>query len=138
VEQPIQTAVALTAESVTHFAGAGGFQRRDTSQGGELGLAEAWPWRPELGDEGGSCQWTQARNGLERGETLRDSVLELLVKMVLLVCQQRQLSSYLLNCLFALAGKLGLARRGVGLASADTGPGGQVGNVLFVRWVAQK
>jgi hypothetical protein len=138
MEQPIQSAIALTVEPVAHSAGAGGFQRCDTGQGGELGFAEAWPRRPELGDEGGRRQWTQARDGLEWGETQRDCILELAVKLMLLVCQQHQLSGHLPNRLFAVAGKRAHSRRGVNLASADAGPGGQVGNVLFVRWVAQK
>jgi len=138
VEQPIQPAIALTVEPVTHATGAGSFQRCNTGQGGKLGFAKAWPRRSELGNQGGRRQWTQARDGLEWGEPPRDSALELAVELLLLVCQQRQLCGHLPNRLFAVAGKHTLARRGVGLACADACPRGQIRDVRFVRRIAQK
>src|SRR5207253_5445007 len=72
-------------------AGAGSFQRCNTGQGGKLGFTKAWPRRSKLGNQGCRCQWTQASDGLERGEPPRDSALELAVELLLLVCQQRQL-----------------------------------------------
>jgi hypothetical protein len=77
MEQPIQAAIALTVEPVTHAAGAGGFQRCNTGQGGKLGFAKAWPRRSELGNQGCRRQWTQARDGLGWGEPPGDSTLEL-------------------------------------------------------------
>jgi hypothetical protein len=119
MEQPIQTAIALTVEPVTHAAGAGSFQRCNTGQGGKLGFTKVWPRRSKLGNKGCRCQWTQASDGLERGEPPRDSALELAVELLLLVCQQRQLCGHLPNRLFAVAGKHTLARRGVRETPAD-------------------
>ena len=138
MEQPIQTAIALTVEPVTHAAGAGGFQRCNTGQSGRLGFTKTWPRRSELGNQGCRCQWTQARNGLERGEPLRDSALELEVELLLLVCQQHNLCGHLPSRLCAVAGKHTLARRGLGLACADACPGGQIRDVRFVRRIARK
>jgi hypothetical protein len=138
MEQPIQTSIALTVEPVTHATGAGSFQRCNTGQGGKLGFTQAWPRRSKLGNQGCRCQWTQASDGLERGEPPRDSALELAVELLLLVCQQRQLCGHLPNRLFAVASKHTLARRGVGIACADACPGGQIRNARFVRRIAQK
>jgi len=138
MEQPIQTAIPLTVEPVPHAAGAGSFQRCNTGQGGKLRFTQAWPRRSKLGNQGCRCQWTQASDGLERGEPPRDSALELAVELLLLVCQQRQLCGHLPNRLFAVAGKDTLARRGVGLACADACPGGQIRDARFVRRIAQQ
>jgi hypothetical protein len=138
MEQPIQTAIALTVEPVTHAAGAGSFQRCNTGQGGKLGFTKAWPRRSKLGNQGCGCQWTQASDGLEWGEPPRDSTLELAVELVLLVCQQHQLCGHQPHRLFAVACKHTLARRGVGLACADACRGGQIRDVPFVRWIAQE
>ena len=123
---------------MTHTAGARSFQRCNTGQGGKLRFTQAWPRRSKLGNQGCRCQWTQASDGLERGEPPRDSALELAVELLLLICQQRQLCGHLPNRLFAVAGKDTLARRGVGIACADACPGGQIRDARFVRRIAQK
>ena len=101
-------------------------------------FTQAWPRRSKLGNQGCRGQWTQASDGLERGEPPRDSALELAVELLLLVYQQRQLCGHLPNRPFAVAGKDTLARRGVGLACADACPGGQIRDARFVRRIAQQ